>query len=196
MQTSRGMQVSNARLMQPTVFGAALLLALSVGATASDSSSPHDKLAAWAGHWKIHIQTRETAFGHAKTEEYDAKCSFLPHGAFMSCEYLSLLPDLDLGRIVNDVSLIYYSDADKTFKYTNVAPEGGPHENTMSVKGHIWTRPFEIPRRNGGAVDAREIYDFVSADKHLARLEISLDKGAHWTVVNEAVGTKEPDNPQ
>lgn len=38
--------------------------------------------------------------------------------------------------------------------------------------------------------DAREIYNFVSPDKHLARLEISLDKGAHWTVVNEAVGTK------
>jgi hypothetical protein len=36
----------------------------------------------------------------------------------MGCEYLSLKPDPDLGRIINDVSFIYYSDADKTFKYT------------------------------------------------------------------------------
>ena len=33
-------------------------------------------------------------------------------------------------------------------------------------------------------VDAREIYDFVSPDRQLVRLEISIDKGAHWTVVN------------
>ena len=71
-----------------------------------------------------------------------------------------------------------------------MAPEVGSHENLMVVDGNVWTRPFENPRRSGGVADAREIYNFVSPDKHLARLEISLDKGAHWTVVNEAVGTK------
>jgi hypothetical protein len=39
--------------------------------------------------------------------------------------------------------------------------------------------------------DAREVYTFVSADKQLERLEISADKGAHWTLVNEAAGTRE-----
>jgi hypothetical protein len=34
-------------------------------------------------------------------------------------------------------------------------------------------------------------YNYVSRDKHLARFEISLDKGAHWIVVFEAVGRKE-----
>jgi hypothetical protein len=61
----------------------------------------------------------------------------------------------------------------------------------MIVDGNVWTRPFEIPRRSGGVAEAREIYNFVSPDKQLARLEISIDKGAHWTVVNEAVGTKQ-----
>lgn len=93
---------------------------------------------------------------------------------------------------MDDISLLYYSDVDKTFKYTNVAPEGGPKENTMQVDGNVWTRPFEITRRSGEVVEAREIYDFVSPDKHLARLEISTDHGEHWTVVNEAVATREP----
>jgi hypothetical protein len=185
------MRVSKTFLVGLAALGAASLLVLTVGATAQVSSSPRDKLAAWGGHWKVRIETKETQFGHARTEDYDAKCSFLPHGAFMGCEYLSLQPDPDLGRIIDDVALVYYSDADKTFKYTNVAPEGGPHENVMSIDGNVWTRPFEIPRRGGGVADAREIYNFVSPNKQLARLEISLDKGAHWIVVNEAVGTKE-----
>jgi hypothetical protein len=74
---------------------------------------------------------------------------------------------------------------------TNVAPEGGPSENRMSVEGNVWTRPFEIPRRSGGVLQAREIYTFVSPEKQLGRLEISLDKGAHWIVVNDAVGTRQ-----
>jgi hypothetical protein len=172
--------------------GATFLVAVTAGVTAQDSSPPRDRLAAWAGHWKVRIESKETQFGRAKTEDYDAKCSFLPHGAFMACEYLSLQPDPDSGRIINDVALIYYSDVDKTFKYTNVAPEGGPREDVFHVDGNAWTRPFEIQRRSGGVADAREIYNFVSPGKHVARLEISIDKGAHWTVVNEAVGTREP----
>jgi len=172
--------------------GAAFLVALTAGAAAQDLSSPRDQLAVWTGHWKIRIETKETQFGHAKTEDFDAKCSLLPSGTFVACEYLSLQPDSD-GRFINDVSLVYYSDVDKTFKYTNVAPEGGPHEDVFHVHGTVWTRSFEIHRRSGGVADAREIYDFASPDKHVARLEISTDKGAHWTVVNEAVGTKEPE---
>lgn len=166
--------------------GAAFLL-VSTATAAPGSPSPRDELAAWVGHWKVHIDTKETQFGHAKAEDFDAKCSFFPHGTFMFCDYLSLQPDAH-----DDIALFYYSDVDKTFKYTNVAQEGGPDENTMTVDGNIWTRPFKIQRRSGGTADAREIYTFTSPDKELARLEISLDKGAHWTVVNEAVGTKEP----
>jgi hypothetical protein len=177
--------------LSSNALSAAFLAALTASAMAKDSS-PRDQLARWAGHWKIHIVTKETQFGRAKAEDYDGKCSYLPHGTFMACEYLSLQPDADSGRVINDVSLLYYSDVDKSFKYTNVAPEGGPHEDVFRVEGNVWTRPFEIQRRSGGVVDAREIYEFVSPDKQLARLEISTDKGAHWTVVNEAVGARAP----
>jgi hypothetical protein len=172
--------------------GAMLLFVLISSTKAQVSSSPHDKLTAWAGHWKIRIETKETQFGHAKTQDFDAKCSFLPHGSFMACEYLSLQPDPKVGHVINDVAVLYYSDVDKTFKYTNVAPEGGPREDLMHVNGNVWTRPYEIRTGSGGVIDAREIYTFVPPDKQLARLEVSTDKGAHWTVVNEAVGTKEP----
>jgi hypothetical protein len=170
----------------------AFAFALAAGAIAQDSSPSRNKLAVWAGHWKVRIETKETQFDHSRTEEYDAKCSFLPHGAFMVCEYLSLQPNpVDSGGALNDVSLLYYSDVDKAFKYTSVAPEGGPHEDVMHVDGNVWTRPFEIQRRSGGMAEAREIYTFISPDRQAARLEISLDKGAHWTVVHVAVGTKQ-----
>jgi hypothetical protein len=184
------MQASKAFSMGSATLCAAFLLTLTAGATPPDSLSPHDELARWVGHWQVQIDTKETQFGHARTDRYDGKCFFLPHGTFLACEYLSLQPDPDSGRIRNDVALFCYSDVDKTFKYTNVAPEGGPQEDIMHVYGNVWTRPFEIRRRSGGVIDAREIYTFVSPEKQLARLEVSTDKGAHWTVVNEAVGIK------
>ena len=169
------------------LLGAIFLFTLAFGAMAQDALSPHDKLSPWVGHWKVHIDTKETQFSHAKAEDFDAKCSFFPNGTFMYCDYLSLQSDAH-----DDIALFYYSDVDKTFKYTNVAQEGGPEEDTMTVDGNVWTRPFRIQRRSGGTADAREIYTFVPPDKELGRLEISLDKGAHWTVVNDAVGTREP----
>jgi hypothetical protein len=184
------MRVFKALATRSPALSAACLFALATGATAQAPSSPHDKLAVWAGHWTMHIETKETQFGHAKTEDYDGKCSFLPHGTFMACEFLSRRPDPGSGRIINDVSLFYYSDVDKTFKYTNVGPEGGPHEDVLLVDGNVWTKPFEIPGPSGGVLNARQIWTFVSPEKRLARLEISADKGAHWTVVNESVGTK------
>lgn len=185
------MRACNAISIRWAALAAACLPALSPGA-AAQHSSPRDQLAAWAGHWKVRIETQETQFDHARTEDYDAKCAFLPHGTFMVCEYLSLQPDPHAsGGAINDVSLLYYSEVDGTFKYTNVAPEGGPHEDRVRVDGNVWTRPFEITRRSGAVAEAREIYTFVSATRQLARLEISIDKGAHWTVVHQAVGTKE-----
>lgn len=170
--------------------GTAVLFALASGAMAQDSSSPHDRLTDWVGHWRTRIETKETQFSHAATEDFDGKCSMLPHGTFVVCEYVGLQPDADDGRVRNDVVLIYYSDVDKTFKFTTVLPEGGPREDLMSVDGRIWTRPFEIPRRSGGVANARETYDFVSPKKRRARLEISIDQGAHWTLVNEAASTR------
>jgi len=172
--------------------GAAFQSYLPVSAAAKESS-PHDNLAVWAGHWKVRIDTKETQFGHASTEYFDARCSFFPHGTFLFCDYLSLQPNAEAnGGVADDISLFYYSDVDKTFKYTNVPPAGGPHENTMQVNGNIWTRPFQIATRSGETAKAREIYTFVPPDKQLGRLEISTDNGEHWTVVNEAVGTREP----
>src|SRR5579863_4396931 len=186
------MRMSKGFLARSAALGAALLLALTAGAAAGDSSSPRDKLAVWVGHWKTHIETKETQFGHARSDDYDSQCSLLPHGAFMVCDHLGLQPGPDDGRVISDLGIFYYSDVDKTFKHTGVFMEGGPHEDVVRVDGNIWTRSAEVPRRSGGVADVRTIYTFVSADKHLARHEISTDKGAHWTVIFEAVGTRAP----
>jgi hypothetical protein len=184
------MHVSKIFSRGSAALGATCLIALTAGATGQDPSSPHAKLAHWVGHWTVQIDTKETKYGHARTDRYDARCAFLPQGTFLACDYRSLQPDPDSGRIRKDVAVIYYSDIDKTFKYTNVAREGGPSEDLVQVAGNVWTRPFQIQKRSGGAIDAREIYTFVGADKQLGRLEVSTDKGAHWTVVNEAVGIR------
>jgi hypothetical protein len=185
------MRIPEKVLVRSAALGAAFLIALTAGATAQDSSSPHDKLAVWAGHWKRHGEVKETQFAHARTFDYDVKCSFLPFGAYMACSSLSLMPDPNHGnRISNTATLFYYSDVDKAFKYTEVHPEGEPNEGTALVDGNVWTEPREIQRQSGGTDDGRFVYNFVSPDKILARFEISTDKGAHWTVVDEFADTK------
>jgi len=183
------MRVSKKILMAPAVL---LLLALTAGASAQDSPSPRDRLAVWAGHWKNHGEVKETQFGHARTFDYDVQCSFLAHGDYMVCSSLSAMPDPNHGNRIADVArLFYYSDVDKTFKYTEVSPEGGPREGVALIDGNVWTEPVRIPSPSGGTADARFRFEFVSPDKILARFEASLDKGAHWTVVDEFVETKE-----
>src|SRR5690242_5710871 len=78
-------------------------VATAADAMAQDSLSHHDKLALWVGHWKVRIDTKETQFGHAATEYFDSKCSFLPHGTFVACEYLNISHDPIAGRPINDV---------------------------------------------------------------------------------------------
>jgi len=185
------MRRPEAFLVWPPALAAALLLGLTASASAQASPSPSDKLAVWAGHWKRHGEVKETQFGHARTFDYDVQCSFLPHGAYMACDDLSAMPEPNHGnRITDGAHLFYYSDVDKTFKYTEVFPEGGPREGVWLVDGNVWTEPLVIPRRSGGTADAHFRYEFVSPDKILARFEISLDKGAHWTVVDEFVDVK------
>ena len=186
------MRVSKELIRGSLALGAAFLVTLNAGATAKDSSSPREKLAVWAGHWKIHAVSKETQFGHAKTADYDTKCSFLSRGAFMVCDALSLQPDAE-GRITNDLSVFYYNDVEKTFKHKGVGPEeeGGVLDGVVLVDGNVWTRPLEFPTQSGGVVNGRFIYTFISPDRHLCRFEMSTDKGAHWTLVTDFVGTRE-----
>jgi hypothetical protein len=179
-------------LMSLGALGAALVPALSVGAPPEDPSAQRGKLTLWAGHWKRHGEVKETQFGHARLFDYDVKCAVLPFGAYVVCNSLSARPDPnDGGRISNEINAYYYSDVDKTFKCTHLNMEGGPRENVVQVDGNVWTEPLQIPKRSGGMADARFVYTFVSADKKLARFEISLDKGATWIVVDEFVDTRQ-----
>jgi len=184
----RGSQIF---LVRSTTLGAAFALVLTVRAAAQDAAPSHDKLAMWAGRWKVHGEVKETQFAHARTFDYDVQCSFLPYGAYMACNYLSLMPDPNHGnRISNGARLFYYSDVDKSFKYTEVFPEGGPREGVALIDGNVWTEPLQVQGQSGGKEDARFVSNFVSADKILARFEISTDSQAHWTVVDEFSYTK------
>ena len=186
------MRVSKKFLVGPAALGAALLVALTSGATAQDSSSPRNKLTVWAGHWKRHGEVKETQFAHARTFDYDVQCSLLAFRAYMVCNSLSARPEPNHGnRIANGVTLFYYSDIDKTFKYTEVFPEGGPSEGVVLVDGNVWTEPRQIQKQGGGVAEGHFIYDFVSPNRMQARFEISTDNGAHWTVVDEFTDTKE-----
>jgi hypothetical protein len=177
--------------VRSAALGATCLLAMTTGAAAQDSPSPHDRLAAWSGHWKIHTETKATQYSHAKTADYDANCSFLAHGGYMACDYLSLQVDSNAGRTTNDLSVFYYNPDDKTFKHTGVGPEeDGAHEGIVVVDGNVWTRALDVPRKNGGTATIRFTYTFLSPNKQSCRFEISTDKGAHWTLVTESMGTK------
>jgi hypothetical protein len=61
-------------------------------------------------------------------------------------------------RISNGVRLLYYSDVDKTFKYTEVFPEGEPREGVARVDGSVWTEPLQFQTRSGVVADAHFIF--------------------------------------
>lgn len=182
------MRRSRRLLVEALVPGAALTLALVSNAVAV--SRPLDRLELWDGQWNFQSETKETAFSHALTESGDAKCAWQPNHSYMICEYVVDKVHPDDGSRPDNLSILYYSNADKAYKRTFMSREGDPRENTMVVEGNTWTETYHVTRRSGGTADMRHILEFVSPGKQLIKTEVSIDKGAHWTEISQTVATK------
>jgi len=179
------------QLLVPFLSASALVVVTAAHAAASATAiGPLETLRIWEGRWKVDVQVKETPYSHAATVAWNASCAWQPHGAYMICDYLSDGVDAEAGKVANNLSIFYYSDADKAIKHTGMGTEGGPREQIATVDGNVWTTTFEVTGHKGQKIECRNVYNFVSPDKHLDRFEVSDDNGAHWTVVKEGVSTK------
>jgi hypothetical protein len=174
-------------LIGSVVTGVALVLAFA--ARAADLA-PHEKLAVWEGRWKLKERILETPFSHAGSVTLDGNCAFHPNGSYMICDFLTEGPDPESGAVSNNLSLFYYSAADKAFKHTGMGTEGGPHEQVAAVDGNVWTTQVEITGRSGKKLQLRNTYVFESPMEYRMRFEVSQDGGARWTPLHDDVATK------
>jgi hypothetical protein len=63
-------------------------------------------------------------------------------------------------------------------------------EPTVVIEGNLWHYTYELPGDNGQNLELRDSYEFVTPDKRITRIEVSLDGGQHWTLLSEAIGIK------
>jgi hypothetical protein len=184
------MRRSHRLLLGSLAAGATLSLALAVGAVAAEpATSPLDRLNVWEGHWKFQSERKETPFSHAESEAGEGTCAWQPGHGYMICNFLGDAVDPEEGIRPDNLVIFYYSQAEKAYKHTFMAHEGGPLESTTTIDGDTWRLTYQVPRRSGGTADVRDTYIFGSAEVSL-KTEVSIDKGAHWTEISHTALTK------
>ena len=171
------------------------VLALGLMACAATSeppktSDPRDRINIWEGHWKVQVQRKETPYSHAAMEPFDAVCSWSADRGYMVCEYLSEKKVPGEGKPSDHLSIFTFDDTGKTYKHLGISKNYKTLEEVATIDGNVWHYNYELPDDKGRTVTCRDVYEFISPEKQLTRMEISSDGGQHWTVVSEAVGTK------
>jgi hypothetical protein len=120
------------------VSGAALFFAAAANA-AEPASSPAGRLNVWEGNWRYEFDTMQTPLSHAGTLKGVGKCAWLPNHGYMVCDYLRDGVDPAEGVPADNLSILYYSPVEKSFKASTVEHEGAPLPETTKVDGNTWT---------------------------------------------------------
>ncbi|MGB9433687.1 MAG: hypothetical protein WBQ89_15705 [Candidatus Acidiferrum sp.] len=68
------------------------------------------------------------------------------------------------------------NDAAKTYKHFGISKDyKTPEEPTVIIEGNVWRYNYELPDEKGNKLDCRDIYEFVTPEKMITRIEISAD---------------------
>jgi hypothetical protein len=166
---------------------AAMLVGMQGGALAD---TPQDRLAFWQGHWKFQSETKQTPYSHALTESGNAQCAWQFNRRYMVCEYVvdKMTPD-DADKPDN-LAILHFSDAEKSYVHTGVYIDGDPMTARIVIDGNSWVGTSRIPRRSGGMAVLRNTQELLSPSKWTMKTEISVDGGAHWTEISNTIATK------
>ena len=109
----------------------------------------------------------------------------------MVCEYLNEKTDTAEGKPSDHLTIFPYNDAAKTCKQFGISKDYKTlEEPTVIIEGNVWHYNYELPDEKGNTLDCRDMYEFVTPDKMITRIEISADGGEPWTLVSESVATK------
>jgi len=101
----------------------------------------------------------------------------------MICDYLNRNPSP--GTPVNDIAVLSYSPALKTFTHVGVFNDVKPIWERASVNGDKWITPLAIPYK-GKTPIYRDVYVYSSDDTRTdVTAQISADNGRTWTTVTQ-----------
>jgi hypothetical protein len=171
-----------------------LALGLMAGAATPDSTKtpdPLDKLNIWEGRWKSQVERKETPYSHAASMPAHFTCSWTADRGYMVCEYLSEKTDAAEGKPSDHLTIFTYNDAGKAYKHLGISKDYKTlEEPTVVIEGNVWHYDYQLPDEKGNKLDCRDVYEFVTPEKLITRIEISADGGQHWTLTSESVATK------
>lgn len=171
---------------------AAALVASVLTLSHASTPDPNDRMNIWVGRWHEVVETKETVISHASSAPAHITCAWSPDRGYMVCEYLSEKVDPNEGRPLDHLSIFAYDDKTKAYKHLGISKDYKTLEETpISNDGNLWHYNYQLASASGKKVELRDSYEFQTPEKRITRIEFSLDGGHTWTLMSEAVGTKE-----
>lgn len=168
-------------MLLPTV-----ALAATAGAAApvaSQSAGPPGKLGMWAGHWTYSGRIYETPYSHAHSDSGSLDCNWVRNSGYMVCDYSSNDPPH------NHLSVITYDAVAKTYALVLVIQDSKASWNRLTQSGNTWTTSSRISYK-GKPLMSRDVFVFISPNKHITKVQISADAGRSWTTMIETTAVK------
>ncbi len=144
------------------------------------------KLDAWSGRWSTHGKLYKTAYSTEGEITITATCAWSAYNGYMICDHLFNGPR---GKS-NDLTIYTYNPAEKSYKFSSFDQSGAPRATPITVEGDIWTYRSEM-EKDGKKIQIKTINDFSRSGIVSWNTKYTDDDGAHWTLMNEGVDTKE-----
>lgn len=99
--------------------------------------------------------------------------------------------DAAKGKPSDHLTIFTYNDASKAYKHLGISKDYKTlEEPTVVIEGNVWHYDYQLPDEKGNKLDCRDVYEFVTPEKLVTRIEISADGGQHWALMSESVATK------
>jgi hypothetical protein len=164
----------------------AITLAAFSQAPGSPATGELKVLDAWTGRWTTHGKLYDTAYSKAGNITITMTCGWSAYGGYMICDHLMEGPS---GKH-NDLSVYTYNEAEKSYKFCGFDRTGVPRATPLTIEGSVWSYDTEEEQK-GQKLHIKTINDFSKPGMVTWNTKFSVDGGAHWTLMNEGVDTKE-----
>lgn len=144
-------------------------------------------LDAWSGKWTTQGKLYDTPYSHAGEITITMTCGWSSYGGYMICDHVINGPS---GKH-NDLSVYTYNPADKSYKFCGLDRSGVPRATPLTIDGKVWSYDSDEEEK-GAKIHIKTINDFSKPGVVTWNTKFTADGGAHWTLMNEGVDTKQP----
>ncbi|HTQ56906.1 MAG TPA: hypothetical protein VMI94_20705 [Bryobacteraceae bacterium] len=138
-----------------------------------------EKIAAYAGTWKIQTEHFKTRFSEAGKESSTLRNDCWRSGGFFVCDQF-------VDGESRDLIVYTYNAKDDTYNSYSVPAEGGRGgSGTLLIRDNVWTFPWERTQ-DGKTYHFRVVNVFLAPGTIEYRQEFSEDQ-VHWTITGKGL---------